>query len=244
MKKPFTFKNRLRFKAGLTLGLLAIVGNVAAQKAARSAEDNWTDTFSVEEFSSTGINPYFILKPGYFLVLEGMEDGKKVQLTITVLDETKIVDGVETRVVEEREKNITDDKLIEISRNYFAIGKRTNSVYYFGEDVDVYKNGQVTSHNGSWHAGIKGARFGVLMPGIILLGSRYYQEIAPGVAMDRAENVSLTESVETPAGLFKNCLKVRESTPLESGSKEYKFYADGIGLIEDSELKLTRYGNR
>lgn len=244
MKSDATCRNGFGIIAGVTLSLLAIAGNAFTQKATESAESNWTDTFPVEEFSSTGANPYFILKPGYFLLLEGTEDGKKIQLTITVLDETKTVDGVETRVVEEREKSVADDKLMEVSRNYFAIGRRTNSVYYFGEDVDMYRNGQIVSHEGSWQAGIKGARFGVMMPGIILLGSRYYQEVAPGIAMDRAENISLTERVETPAGSFRNCLKVRESTPLEPAAKEFKIYADGIGLLQDSELKLIKYGNR
>jgi len=59
----------------------------------------WTSVFPTEpdELVSTGRNPYFILEPGYTLVLEG-GDGR---LTITVLNETKKVDGVETRVVEE-----------------------------------------------------------------------------------------------------------------------------------------------
>jgi len=35
-----------------------------------------------------------------------------------------------------------------------------------------------------------------------LLGSRYYQEIAPGVAMDRAEVLSITDTLATPAGYF------------------------------------------
>ncbi len=226
---------------GFAFSLLAIVGVSLAQKAA-SSQDNWTTVFPDEEFLTTGDNPYFVLKPGYTLVLEGIEDGKKKQLTITVLNETKTVNGVETRIVEEREKDVTDDKLIEVSRNYLAIGKRTNSVYYFGEDVDIYKNGKVASHEGGWLAGVKGAKFGVMMPGIALLGSRYYQEIAPGTAMDRAENVSLIESVDTPVGAFKACLKVLESTPLEPNSKEFKFYAAGIGLVQDNTLKLAKYG--
>ena len=66
-------------------------------------------------------------------------------------------------MVEERETK--DGKLVEVSRNYFAISKRTNSVYYFGEDVDEYKDGKVARHGGSWLAGTGGARFGLLMPG-------------------------------------------------------------------------------
>jgi hypothetical protein len=190
------------------------------------------------EWSSTGANPYFILEAGYFLVLEGKDGGKDARLTITVLDETKKVAGVETRIVEEREE--VSGKLIEVSRNYFAISRKTSSVYYFGEDVDIYKDGKVASHEGAWLAG-QNARFGLMMTGTPLLGARYYQEIAPGVAMDRAEIVSLVETIETPAGKLESCLKVKETTPLEKGVG-YKSYAPGIGLVRDDAFKLTKYG--
>src|SRR6185503_7351194 len=104
-------------------------------------------------------------------------------------------DGVETRIIEERETN--DGQLIEVSRNYFAISKRTGNVYYFGEDVDIYKNGKVASHEGAWLSGVNGARFGLMMAAVPLVGSRYYQEVAPQVAMDRAEIVSVTEMFKT-----------------------------------------------
>jgi hypothetical protein len=84
-------------------------------------------------YASTGKNDYFILEPRYQVILEGKEDGKKLQMIMTVLDETKIVDGVETRVVEEKET--------EVSRNYFAMCMPTNNAIYFGEDVDMYEDG-------------------------------------------------------------------------------------------------------
>lgn len=203
-------------------------------------QDNptWTSDFSEDrsELSSTGRNAYFILEPGYSLVLVV---GKE-QLTITVLGETKTIDTVETRVVEERETK--DGKPVEVSRNFFAISKRTNNVYYFGEEVDMYKGGKVVSHEGAWVAGLAGAKFGLMMSGQVRLKARYFQEVAPGVAMDRAEVVSLSETLKVPAGAFKNCLKVEETTPLERGAKEYKYYAPGIGLIQDGSLKLVHYG--
>lgn len=212
---------------------------------ARSTEKEtkkWTDFFMEDksDLVATGKNSYFVLEPGYFLTFEGIEDGKKAELRITVLDETKKVDGVETRVVEERESR--DGKVIEISRNFFAISKRTNNVYYFGEDSRTYKGGQVVSREGSWEAGANGARYGLMMPGTVLLGSRYYQEVAPKVAMDRAENVSVSEMLEVPAGKYQNCLKTEETTPLEPNNKEYKYYAPKIGLIRDGNLRLTQYG--
>lgn len=203
-----------------------------------SSSLGWSDNFSSERdvLTSTGRNPFFILEAGYQLTLE---DGKE-QLVITVLNETKIVDGIECRVVEERETE--NGKLVEVSRNYFAISKRTGNIYYFGEDVDEYKDGKIASHKGSWLAGTDEARFGLMMPGLPLIGSRFYQEVAPKKAMDRAHVLRLDESLKTPAGEFKNCLKVEETSPLEPRVKEHKIYAPGIGLIRDGDLLLVKYG--
>ncbi len=132
--------------------------------------------------------------------------------------------------------------MLEVSRNYFAISSRKNCVYYFGEQVDIFEDGQVVSHGGAWLSGEKGARFGLMMAGTPLLGSRYYQEIAPQVAMDRAEIVGLDEPFETPAGRFEHCLRTEETTPLEKG-REHKIYAPGIGLLKDGSLKLTQHGH-
>ncbi len=177
---------------------------------------------------------------GYYLTLEGKEHGAPVRLTITVLDETRMVDGVQTRVVEERE--MVDGELIEISRNFLAMDTVTNSIYYFGEEVDICRDGKVVGHEGAWESGADGTLFGLMMPGIILLGARYYQEIAPGKAMDRAEVVSVSDELETPAGVFNGCVKIEETTPLEPGIREYKWYYPGIGLIKDAGLLLVDYG--
>jgi hypothetical protein len=206
-------------------------------------KNGYTDSFDLEKctFSSTGRNPYFILEPGYKLVLEGKEGKENVQLTITVLDETETVGGVETRVVEEEETK--DGEVVEISRNYFAICSENNSVFYFGEDVDIYEDGAVVSHDGAWKHGVDDAKAGLMMPGIALLGSKYYQEIAPEVALDRAVIVSLDEAVETPAGEFEDSLKVKETSPLEPSAKDFKWYAPDIGLVQSNTLKLVEHGH-
>jgi hypothetical protein len=200
--------------------------------------DGWTKDFPIDkgELVPTGRNPYFILEPDYTQLLEGGD----LRLVITVLNETKIVDGVETRVVEERETK--GGKLIEISRNYFAINERTKDVFYFGEDVDIYKDDKVVNHDGAWLSGVNGAKFGLMMPGQVSLNARFYNEIAPGLAMDRVEIVSLSETVRTPAGEYTNCVKVKETTPLEPFVTDYKYYAPGIGMVQDGALKLVKFG--
>jgi len=224
------------FQYVLTAAAILVFSTACAQ-----GDSPWQEEFGISNCNllTTGRNQYFILEPGHQLVLEG--DDEKVQ--ITVLNETKTVAGVITRVVEEREWK--GGKLHEVSRNYFAMCEQTKDVFYFGEDVDYYEDGKVVRHGGSWLAGTGANRAGLIMPGAPKVGMRYYQEIAPGVAMDRAEIVSLNETCKTPAGTFSNCMKVKESTPLEFWSflwPEYKMYAPGIGLVQDEDLVLTKHG--
>jgi hypothetical protein len=217
---------------------VTVVASLAVSAHAMDESSPWQKEFDFTKcnMQATGKNPYFILEPGYQIVLEG-ED---TRLHITVLDETREIDGVTTRVVEEKEWE--DGELYEISRNYFAICEQTKDAFYFGEDVDFYKNGKVVKHDGAWLAGRDGSKAGLIMPGAPIIKMKYYQEVAPGIAMDRAEIVSLDETCKTPAGTFSNCMKVEESTALNIFEKEYKYYAPGIGLIRDEDLVLTKHG--
>ncbi len=96
-------------------------------------------------------------------------------------------------------------------------------------------------HAGSWRHGTAGAVAGLIMPGLPLLGSRYYQEIAPGVALDRAEITQLNADLRTPYRPFREVLVTEETTPLEPDLVEYKYYVAGIGLTADGDLKLVGF---
>jgi hypothetical protein len=196
----------------------------------------WQDTFPVDkqQLGLMSNNPYFPLEPGYQQVFK---EGT-ITLTRTVLKEMKIIDGVAIRVVEDKEDD--NGQLVEIAHDYYAIDTITQNVYYFGEDVDNYKNGRIENHGGSWLSGIKSARFGLQMPGTIKVGHRFYQELAPEIAMDRAEIVATNQTVKTPAGTFTKCIKVEETSGLEKGALDYKWYAPGIGMVKDNEMTLTK----
>jgi hypothetical protein len=221
--------------AALTLGLFAPTGASAKKK-------EFTDSFMIESctWATEGVHPFFNLTPGYQLRLETDPNEKEYTvLLVTVLAETEVVNDITTRVLEERET--VDGTLKEVSRNFFTICQENGSVFYHGEDVDNYDDTgmNVINHDGAWRAGVAGARAGVIMPGLPLLGARYFQEVAPDVALDRAEITSLTATIETPAGTFQNCLETKETTPLERG-KSFKGYAPGIGLVRDDDLLLKQ----
>ncbi len=192
-------------------------------------------------FVNTGRTPFWVLEPGFYLQLEGMEGKDLIQNTITTLVDTELIDGVLTRVVEERE--LANGELIEVSRNYFAICQETSSVFYFGEDVDIYEGGVLVSHDGAWRSGIGGATAGIIMPGTFLLGSRYFQEIAPDVALDRGCNSAMGLAVSTPAGSFTGCVAVSETTPLEKGKSD-KVYCPGVGLVNDDTQVLVDWSEK
>jgi hypothetical protein len=226
---------------GKTLRKTAQGGGAAAKPSAADLDPGFQHDFALadRQLTTTGRSRYFVLEPGYQLVLEGDDGGRRVNLTITVLDQTEQVGGFATRVVEERET--VDDQLVEVSRNFFAMCSETKSVFYFGEDVDMYEDGKVVGHEGAWRHGKDGARAGLMMPGEPVLGAAYYQEVAPGAAMDRARVAATDVTLATPAGTFARCLRIEEENPLD-GEKEFKVHAPGIGLVQDEQLRLVKHG--
>jgi hypothetical protein len=205
-----------------------------------AAQEEWQKEFNVAQrpLTTTGASTYFVLMPGYQLVLESSSE----KVTITVLDETRVVGGVTTRVVEERTE--VRGELDELARNFIAMDATTGDVFYFGEEVDYYKEGVVVSHDGSWLAYVDGSQPGLFMPGTPVVGMKYYQEVAPGIAEDRAEVLSTTETVTVPAGTFANSLRTREDNPLDPGAIEEKVYALGVGFIQEGSLRLVSHGYR
>jgi hypothetical protein len=197
-------------------------------------EGAWRDHFDVNkaDLAPTGGNPWLAIRPGRVLKLSHGND----TLTITILNDSPTVDGVRVGVLEERETK--NGQLVEVSRNFLATDRARGDVYYFGEDVDNYKDGKVVSHESAWRSGEHGARFGLMIPGTPRAGDRYYQEIAPKVAMDRVEIVSTDETLKTPAGTFEHCLHLKETTPLEP-DVSHKWYAPGVGIVKDDEFELA-----
>jgi hypothetical protein len=227
--------------------------------AAYGGEAAFTEDFPLKScrFTPYEGNQYFPLKPGRQLyynnakcVAKGDCDELEELWITTEFDTRRITIGsgknrrqVNARVVEERETE--DGDLKEISRNYFSLCAPARDLYYFGEEVDIYEDGEIVSHDGAWLAGRNGALPGIVMPdSAFLLGTRYFQEQAAGVALDRAEHVATGLQLMLPAGTFKGCIKTVETSPLEPGAESIKFYCPGVGMVVDNDLELAAiYGH-
>ena len=194
-------------------------------------------------FSENIDNEFFPLAPDSMWVLEGEDDGEIIRLELTVPDAadpdaTEVVAGVTTRVMVETE--FENGVLIEISRNFFAQAP-DGTVCYFGEDVEIFRNGVVVSNEGEWRAGENGNLPGIFMPADPQVGDVFSQEVAPGVAEDIAEVIALGEEIDVPAGIFNDTLTARDCNPLEDAESDRKVYVRGIGLAIDEEAELISF---
>jgi hypothetical protein len=149
---------------------------------------------------------------------------------------------VPCRILEEHA--FEDGELVEISRNYFAQAD-DGTVYYFGEVVDNYEDGSIANHDGSWLVGGPTAPSdpaevanapdpAVFMPGNPEVGDVFKPEDLFPFVDESDEVVKVGRTVRVPAGHFRNCIEIRETTML-SDSVETKWYAPGVGVVKVKE---------
>jgi hypothetical protein len=113
-------------------------------------------------FSAHVDNPWLLLKPGTTFVYTGVKDGKATRDVVTVTRRTKLVEGVPCVVV--HDELFEQGRLEERTNDWYSQDRQGN-VWYFGEataELDVH--GKVTSREGSWQAGVNGAKPGIFIP--------------------------------------------------------------------------------
>jgi hypothetical protein len=188
-----------------------------------------------EDFSPQVDNPYFPLTPGKILVYSGTKDGKRALDIVVATTRTKVIDGVRTRVVEDR--LYLDDVLVERTSDYYTQDV-CGDVWYFGEDTaELDRHGRVTSTEGSFRAGVDGAQPGVFMQARPELGRLFRQEWFPGQAEDQFRALGRSAHVAVPAGTFRNALRTEETTRLEPGVVDNKYFVKGIGEVKEVSVK-------
>jgi len=183
-----------------------------------------------QNFSGPIDNPYFPLVPGTTFLYEGVSEDGPERNEMTVTNDTKVIMGVACVVVWDRVW-LTGD-LVEETYDWYSQDNDGN-VWYFGEDSKELANGVVVSTEGSWEAGVDGAKPGIVMLAEPKIGDEYRQEYYKGEAEDMAEVLALDVTVTVPYGSYVNCLQTKDWTPLEKDVAEQKFYASGIGLVEE-----------
>lgn len=190
-------------------------------------------------------NRYFPLGIGYRWDYRGGGES----ITVTVLDKTKLIEGVTCVVV--NDKVARNGDVVEETDDWFAQAK-DGDVYYCGEEVkdfetfegDRPKQPELVSIDGSFKVGREGDKPGIIFPVSPTRGEVYRQEFSLGNAEDVAEVLSTAYAFGREPLLDQfvpqrlaailcsgDCVVTKDFTPHEPGVVERKYYAPGVGLF-------------
>lgn len=271
---------RIKIASACSFILVLFASTITVTQAKNLKDVEITDEFPlqrcidavalVDSCSGINCNQYFPLVEGRVWELDtencdDCDEDEAVRVSILAgAGGTQIVDGQQTRVMEEREwvgEEGEELELTEVSRNFVNQCSYTQDVYYWGEDVCVNEESEgaleeepyvghfdctsegLTWGAGAWRAGIDGAEPGILFPGgAFLLGARYFQEVAEN-AQDWATNEEMGLTADNPAGgEFEDCVLVLDRNLLEDPKgkeADEKVYCPDIGIVQDEDMELT-----
>src|SRR4051795_6078258 len=192
-------------------------------------------TPSPSDFTHPVANSYFPLTPGLVLRYRGTDDGERLHERVVLTHETKMIQGVRTRVVHDVLRR-ADGSVAEATDDWYAADNAGN-VWYFGENTATFRpNGTVESCEGSWQAGVKGAVAGTIMAANPRPTDAYRQEFWRGQAEDQAWIVQSNTTVRVPVGKLRHVVRSYEWSRLEKTVVSLKFYAPGLGIVRERDV--------
>ena len=219
--------------AAVTAALLGPAGAVTAFAGVSLATPGLATMPPASDFRAHVTNEWFPLVPGTRYVYAGVKDGQPSRDIVAVGRATKTIARVPCVVVSDR--LFIRGRLRERTTDWYSQDTHGN-VWYLGEDTaELDEHGRVTSTEGTWQAGVDGARAGVYMPAHPRVGMSGLQEYYKGHAEDRFVVIGLFETVKGAASA--NALLTRETTPLEPGVVDHKLYVRGVGTVVEQTVK-------
>ena len=175
-------------------------------------------------FSATIDNVWFPLPRGSRYTYVGVKDGLPSRDIVTVSRLTRMINGVPCAVVYDR--LYLRGRLRERTTDWYSQDASGN-VWYFGErTAELDTHGKVTSTEGTWTAGVRGAQPGIYMPAHPHMGQTGRQEYYKGHADDHFKVIGVFTG---SAG--QNAVLTEEWTPLEPGTLDHKLYVRGVGTV-------------
>jgi hypothetical protein len=186
-------------------------------------------------FSPNVTNAWFPLQMGSVYRYRGVKDGEPSREVMTVTHRTRTIDGARCVVV--ADLLYLRGKLEERTRDYYTQDADGN-VWYFGEDTaELDANGQVKTREGTWHAGVNGAKPGIFMYAHPRAGQSARQEDLKGQAEDHFQVLRRGVALTVPFKAFRRTLLTKEWTPVEPDVLDHKYYARGIGTVLEQTVK-------
>ncbi len=237
-----------RPRAGLAVGVasailaVGLAGVAGAASAAQTpgpiksgAGPGWPTTLSPSDFVRRVDNPYFPLKPGSKYRYKGNKEGTPMTDVLRVTHRTKTILGVKATVVHDVVR--MHGRREEVTNDFYAQDRHRN-VWYFGEATkELDRHGNTISTEGSFKAGVNGARAGLYIPGHPKVGQSARQESYNGQAEDHFKILDLEAQVSVPFVSTHQALRTKEWTPLEPNVLDNKYYVRGVGTVREVAVK-------
>jgi hypothetical protein len=228
---------------GAVAALVAVVALAAGASAQAASVGKNAPAPKASHFghnSSRITNPWFPLARGSVYVYDGQKDGKQARDVMTVTRKTKTIAGISAAAVADR--LFLNGQLAERTTDWYAQDKR-GTVWYLGEKTaELDANGKVTSTEGSFLNGRDAAKGGIFMPAHPQVGQAFQQESFKGQAEDRFRILDMATSIATPAVSSNNSMLTEETTPLEPGVVDHKYYVQGIGTVKEQQVAGAQPG--
>jgi len=183
-------------------------------------------------------NKWYPLTPGMqytttgkVVSADGTTSAHSVVHTVTGL--TKVIDGVKTLVLWDRD--FSDGVLAESELAFFSQARKGN-VWLFGEYPEEYENGKLAGAPSTFISGIDKAQAGIAIQGDPQRNTpAYVQAYAPNVDfLDCGDVFQKHQRVCVPTGCYNDVLVIDEFNPLDppSAGHQRKFYSAGTGLVK------------
>ncbi len=180
-------------------------------------------------------NPWLPLTPGTVFRYKGVKDGKPAVDVLTVTHLTALIQGINTTVV--YDKLYLSGRLEERTTDWYA-QDRSGNVWYLGEKTATLDaRGRTTSTQGTWKTGVGGARAGIFVPGHPFVGQQARQEYYKGHAEDQFKVLKLSTGITTPGASSKHALLTQETTRIEPGVVDHKYYVKGVGTVLELSVR-------
>ena len=180
-------------------------------------------------------NAWWPHPPGTQFIYEGftVEEGEEIEhrIILTVTDLTKVIGGVNSVVVYERDES--DGQVVEAELAFRAQDDDGN-VWHLGEYSETYEDGDLVGGK-TWLVGhLEGARAGVMMqadpqPGTPAFSEGFAPPPVNWTDFGRVREVGQSEVVKH--GAFDDVVVVEEYNLEEPGAYQLKSYARALGLI-------------
>jgi hypothetical protein len=217
------------------LGVAVLAATTLTSSSAGQTSRDTTPPFDPAHFAHPVGNPYFPLTPGLVTRLRGTDGDERFVQKVRITHRTRMIAGVSAVVVRDVVRR-PDGTLAEKTDDWYANDDQGN-VWYLGEDTATYdEHGNLEDRAGSWEAGVDGAEPGIIMPADPRPPIATRLEYSKGVAEDQGWVVQHLRHVRTPGGRFNDIVRTLEWSRMEPRVVSQKFYAAGLGIIEERDL--------